>query len=163
MNWDAIGAVGEILGAIAVVFSLVYLAFQIKQSNRIGIRESRSEIAKVLGDINRLSLENPSTAILLGKLRLEDQELSAVEVQQADDLAAMYIGLWALINSANQSGLLPLKVYEVYERSISSFIRKYPGLITYISQQLEEIDITPGEYGIFDRVLEEISHSDKRE
>ena len=32
MNWDAIGAVGEILGALAVFVSLIYLARQIKFS-----------------------------------------------------------------------------------------------------------------------------------
>ncbi|MEQ8693880.1 MAG: hypothetical protein RIC85_00935 [Gammaproteobacteria bacterium] len=32
MNWDAIGAVGEIVGALAVVVSLIYLASQIRQS-----------------------------------------------------------------------------------------------------------------------------------
>ena len=34
MNWEAVGAVGEILGALAVVASLVYLAIQIKSQNR---------------------------------------------------------------------------------------------------------------------------------
>ena len=34
MNWEAIGAVGEILGALAVVVSLVYLASQIRVQNR---------------------------------------------------------------------------------------------------------------------------------
>ena len=34
MNRDAVGAVGEILGATAVVISLVYLAAQIKAQNR---------------------------------------------------------------------------------------------------------------------------------
>lgn len=34
MNWDAIGAIGEIIGATAVVISLVYLASQIRISNR---------------------------------------------------------------------------------------------------------------------------------
>lgn len=34
MNWDAIGAIGEILGALAVVISLVYLASQIRIQNR---------------------------------------------------------------------------------------------------------------------------------
>ncbi len=34
MNWDAIGAVGEILGAVAVVVSLVYLSTQIRIQNR---------------------------------------------------------------------------------------------------------------------------------
>ena len=33
MNWDAIGAVGEIVGAFAVVVSLVYLAIQIRTQN----------------------------------------------------------------------------------------------------------------------------------
>jgi hypothetical protein len=33
MNWDAIGAVGEIVGAGAVVISLVYLALQIRVQN----------------------------------------------------------------------------------------------------------------------------------
>jgi hypothetical protein len=34
MNWDAISAVGEIVGAIAVVATLIYLARQIKDSAR---------------------------------------------------------------------------------------------------------------------------------
>ncbi len=32
MNWDAIGAIGEILGAVAVLVTLVYLATQIRQN-----------------------------------------------------------------------------------------------------------------------------------
>jgi heme/copper-type cytochrome/quinol oxidase subunit 1 len=32
MNWDAIGAIGEIVGAAAVVFFLIYLAVQLRQS-----------------------------------------------------------------------------------------------------------------------------------
>tara|TARA_B110000858_G_scaffold89247_1_gene103084 strand:- start:5179 stop:5370 length:192 start_codon:yes stop_codon:yes gene_type:complete len=34
MNWDAISAIGEIIGATAVVVSLVYLAVQIRQNTR---------------------------------------------------------------------------------------------------------------------------------
>ena len=32
MNWDAIGAVGEIIGALAVVLTLGYLAIQTRHS-----------------------------------------------------------------------------------------------------------------------------------
>ena len=35
INWEAIGAVGEVVGALAVVVSIVYLAIQIRQSGRI--------------------------------------------------------------------------------------------------------------------------------
>jgi hypothetical protein len=34
MNWDAIGAAGEILGALAVVVSIGYLSIQIRSNTR---------------------------------------------------------------------------------------------------------------------------------
>ena len=34
MNWEAIGAIGEIVGAAAVVFTLFYLALQVRRSAR---------------------------------------------------------------------------------------------------------------------------------
>ena len=34
MNWNAIGAVGEIVGALAVFLTLVYLAMQIRQNTK---------------------------------------------------------------------------------------------------------------------------------
>ena len=58
MNWDAIGAIGEIVGALAVVVSLVYLGVQIRAQNREssmlamhqisqGFRESIGEFANL--------------------------------------------------------------------------------------------------------------------
>lgn len=47
MNWEAIGAVGEVGGAIAVVATLAYLAKQIQESNRVTNAEavrSRAEM-----------------------------------------------------------------------------------------------------------------------
>jgi hypothetical protein len=32
MNWNAIGAIGELVGAVAVVVTLAYLAFQVRQN-----------------------------------------------------------------------------------------------------------------------------------
>ena len=34
MNWDAIGAIGEIIGAFAVFITLAYLALQIRQNTK---------------------------------------------------------------------------------------------------------------------------------
>ena len=35
MNWEALGAIGEIVGAIAVVLTLGYLAVQMRQNTRV--------------------------------------------------------------------------------------------------------------------------------
>ncbi len=34
MNWEAIGAIGELVGGLAVVLTLVYIAFQVRQSSK---------------------------------------------------------------------------------------------------------------------------------
>jgi hypothetical protein len=34
MNWEAIGAIGEILGAIGVIVSLFYVAYQVRQNTK---------------------------------------------------------------------------------------------------------------------------------
>ena len=44
MNWDAVAAVSEVVGAIAIVVTLVYLAVQIRQNTQM----VRSEITKDL-------------------------------------------------------------------------------------------------------------------
>ena len=44
MNWDAIGATAELLGAVAVLATLVYLSLQIRQSNKLAEAESQREL-----------------------------------------------------------------------------------------------------------------------
>ena len=45
MNWEAIGAVGEILGAFAVVLTLLYLAVQVKYAKTATTDATRLNIA----------------------------------------------------------------------------------------------------------------------
>ena len=46
MNWEAIGAIAEVLGAVAVLVTLVYLAVQIRQNTRqIGASSSALRLA----------------------------------------------------------------------------------------------------------------------
>ena len=68
MNWEAIGAVGEIVGAVAVVGTLFYLAIQIRQNNRVVEENSRQlrlgEVDATLQSFSRYRalLVDPQTA-----------------------------------------------------------------------------------------------------
>ena len=44
MNWEALGAIGEIVGAVAVVVTLGYLAVQIRKNTRLELTESRGDL-----------------------------------------------------------------------------------------------------------------------
>ena len=43
MDWDAIGALGELIGAVAVVATLVYLSSQLRQNFKVINLASDSE------------------------------------------------------------------------------------------------------------------------
>jgi hypothetical protein len=44
LNWDAIGAVGEVIGAGGVIASLLYLSVQIRRSDHTARAESLSSV-----------------------------------------------------------------------------------------------------------------------
>ena len=54
MNWDAIGAVGELAGATAVLVTLIYLAIQIRQANSA---EQREAFRGYVSELNHRLLE----------------------------------------------------------------------------------------------------------
>jgi len=50
MNWEAIGAIGEVVGASAVFISLLYLAFQIRNSRRADQIAAATAAASAVND-----------------------------------------------------------------------------------------------------------------
>jgi len=69
MNWEAIGAIGEIAGALAVVASLIYLATQIRQSNKLLNLESRKYVIEQVTMIGEIVLKDESLITLMLKKR----------------------------------------------------------------------------------------------
>jgi hypothetical protein len=78
MNWDAISAIAEILGAIAVVVTLMYLAIQIRQSTKVARSATRQAIAESAERLGADLLENSGMAEIFVK-HFNGEELSAVE------------------------------------------------------------------------------------
>ncbi len=48
MNWDAIGAIGELIGALAVVITLVFLVLQVRHNTRAMNESNRLERASAI-------------------------------------------------------------------------------------------------------------------
>lgn len=51
MNWEAIGALGEIVGALAVVLTLAYLAIQVRHAKAAAADTNRLERSKGVRDM----------------------------------------------------------------------------------------------------------------
>lgn len=71
MNWEAVGAVGELLGSVAVLATLVYLAVQVshaKEQMSRGARGTRSDALRQL-----LTLSATSTELMSAHLAMNDR------------------------------------------------------------------------------------------
>jgi hypothetical protein len=47
MNWEAIGAIGELVGGIAVIVTLIYLAIQVRQSKTLLERNEKIALSQM--------------------------------------------------------------------------------------------------------------------
>ena len=101
MNWDAIGAVGEIVGAAAVVLTLLYLALQVRGQNRQSRSMSAKELVREMNEGRALLLVNESLAELALSLRNEDfSEASDRELLRATTYFEMFVSTyWAEFES----------------------------------------------------------------
>jgi hypothetical protein len=59
MNWEAISAIGDIIGAIGVVVSLAYLAVQIRYNTRAMMAQSAREAVAAMRDFNQSMIDDP--------------------------------------------------------------------------------------------------------
>ena len=80
MNWDAIGAIGEIAGALAVVLSLIYLATQIRVSNRAAQNSVNKELMDQFSDVLSQVSSSEETSDLWLRGLTNDESLSKKEL-----------------------------------------------------------------------------------
>ena len=103
MNWDAIGAIAELAGAIGVIASLIYLARQIRQSNATDKLTATLGVQASFNEVARLFIEGGDD-VLAG---LED--FSKLDESERFKLAAKLQTLYShfdLVYSNHQKGLI---------------------------------------------------------
>jgi hypothetical protein len=79
MNWEAIGAVGEVAGAIGVIFTLGYLALQIRHSNKLATWETHHASVASHADAMSGVLNNPDVAKIYRTGLMSPDELDEIE------------------------------------------------------------------------------------
>ena len=60
MNWEAVGAIGQILGVVVVVLSLIYVAAQVRQGNRFAKLQARQRMIEQAHDELYGQMADPS-------------------------------------------------------------------------------------------------------
>ena len=131
MNWEAIGAVGETLGALAVLVTLVYLAVQIRQNNRNLHESTSAAVNQGWGSINsRLSSDAQFAEIFIrGRDNLEALDPVELERFRAFVQDILNMAVWADgLQSSHNYRSLNFDALEV----VGSLYKTYPGVRSVI-------------------------------
>ncbi|MFT4799432.1 MAG: hypothetical protein ACJAYE_003628 [Candidatus Azotimanducaceae bacterium] len=71
MNWDAVGAVAELVGAAGVIVTLIYLATQVRQNTKSISTSSFQATTDALNQVNALIADNSDLAEIFTAVRNE--------------------------------------------------------------------------------------------
>jgi hypothetical protein len=80
MNWEAVGAISQLVGSIAVVLSVLYLGIQVHRSTRVAKLAAQDAAATALRDVTKPFAENAELA-RIWRVGLEDLKALSAEDQ----------------------------------------------------------------------------------
>jgi len=106
MNWEAIGAVGEIAGAIAVIVTLIYFAIQVRQYS-IGMRSATFHTT--MQEFNQINIAqiDRELAPLLDRGMSDPASLDPTEKYQFGWIMRVYVNIWENMYQQYLQGACP--------------------------------------------------------
>ena len=125
MNWEAIGAIGELIGAIAVIITLLYVGRQIHQANAQTQAMSRYSLIEALGEINLLIAGSKQNASVMRR-GLQNESLDPDESIQFFTMMGQFVNTSSVLFDLHNDGLLPDNQWVLFRKDIISLFRE-PG------------------------------------
>jgi len=113
------GAIGEIIGAVAVVVTLIYLALQLRQYNK-GLRTSTFHTT--MHEFNQINISqlDPSLAGLLDKGLQDLDSLTQLEKYQFGWIMRVYVNIWENMYQQYLEGACPESYWLPYAKQARS-------------------------------------------
>ena len=133
MNWEAIAAIGELVGAAAVLITLIYLAVQIRQNTAAVATATYESTMTGFNDINVVVASHPALASLLDRGCQAPDSLHSEEVVQFNFLLRCYANQWWKLFKLYERGSLPIDEWSVFAREASQFLDQ-PGCKPFRAQ-----------------------------
>ena len=116
MNWEALGAISELLGAIGVVVTLLYLSRQINHNSKQLEGSSTIAVHNYQRTLTEEMCANPSLWATVRKANLDWVSLSEDERSVASLYFVKEAGFWEMSYRLHKQGALDPLVYQSKEQ-----------------------------------------------
>src|SRR5436853_3951473 len=134
MNWEAISAVSQLVGSLAVVVSVLYLAVQLRSSTRVAKVAAMDAAAAALRDVTKPFMENAELGRVwrvglenLGTLSPEDQA-------RFFHAAHQFLKALETIHYHYVYGLLDLQLWSGWRELLHHYVAT-PGIKYYLDRR----------------------------
>ena len=134
------------LANIGVLAGILFLALEIRQSNRIALATAEMSIRDHYLVHNQMVVTDDRVAELLVRAEDPDAEFSAVETTRLDAYIYMNANTWRAIEIAYSNGLLPPETFKIIDGEINGILRWYPGLRPIMQQFVEDLPTQDDRY-----------------
>jgi len=130
MNWDAISAISQLVGSIAVVLSVLYLAVQVHRGTRVAKLATQDAAATALRDVTKPLMENAELE-RIWRVGLENiGALSAEERARFFHATYQWLKAFETIHFHYVYGLMDKQLWEGWRELLRHYIAA-PGIAYY--------------------------------
>jgi hypothetical protein len=122
MSLQDLGDIGEFIGAIAVVASLIYLGFQIRQNTKAVRRTAHISTVEAFNHLSTLIAQDPEVARISRTGALDIAELNDDERLRFERLMSILVTNLENLFFQHRDGLLEAERWEAYEAVLRDVI-----------------------------------------
>lgn len=135
MDLNQLANLGEFVGGVAVLVTLVYLALQMRQANRQAAANIQFTMMAAFNSIHENLLASRDHAALLVKLE-SGAELDAIEQRQAVAFVDRILNVWFGVQQARDLNLVTVEFFEVLCADAKKMVDVVPEFRTYAKSTL---------------------------
>lgn len=129
MNWDAVGAIAEAVGAVGVLITLVYLAVQIRHNSASVDASTEDGVTSGFNDVNNVIAADAEVARIWSSGLSDPKSLSDAETVRFFFLLSSYVNQYNRLLVLNRKGSFPDDRWHMYAQELASLLATPGGSI----------------------------------
>lgn len=126
LNWEALGAIGEIAGALGVIITLAYLAVQIRQNTRASRITAIQTASENSARFSELLASDPELGELLWRGLRDPESLSPAETRRFVATLNVFMRRESVAFYLHKAGAMPDELWEARLGSLTGLLNQ-PG------------------------------------
>jgi len=160
MNWDAVGSIGEVLGAGAVVVTLIFLIVEMRESRKIAQAASVDSLADGWNKLNTVVMADSELTSLWFNGLNDPSALNEVQRNRFLMVSQSYVNHFMTVKKHYEAGHLPEEEWRYHSMGIAHILNSPGGKmamkiiaitpsIREILEGYQNVDHDDGYLGIF--------------